>query len=141
MRVPVLKAHPSPQDWVKWEALAKASYMLENAAEFLSGTENADLPPEEAQADTGTRRSAVKRHKWALAAATIAMQKNPSLTNMILDTETPQWPGGRMHLVYAQLKQEFSPVDDIGEVAKEDALDSIPSLGKDENNTTCIDMM
>ena len=50
---------------------------------------------------------------------TIAMQKNATMIDVIQETETPQWSHGEMHVMMLGIQAEFSPDDDVGEVAKE----------------------
>ena len=94
--------------------------MLKGAAELLVETLNTALPAID-------------------AAAASAMQNNLSLTDIIAITETPAWPSGKVNVIYANLVQKFSPEDDTTDVAKDDALDDIPSLEKSENPQVLFD--
>ena len=61
--VPVLKANPKPQDWVRLKTLLNASFTLKHAAEFLAPTKSTLLPGEEANAVGDVQESAVARHQ------------------------------------------------------------------------------
>ena len=139
VNLPVWEKDPSPQDWVKWLTLVKATLMLNGAVELLNEALNAALPATEAGAANGDTISAVKRHRWALAAMAISMQKNPSSSAAIADTEALGWSSGQMSGIYANLVQELSLEGDTGGVAKDSELDATPSFGESEDPQVLLD--
>lgn len=139
VNVPTLKANADATDWTQWLTLADASFMLKDASVFLSKTKCATLPAEEGTNTTDKEvKSAVKQHKWALAALTLSMQKNPEIIRLIRSTRTNQWPNGEMHEAYTKITEYFCPVDDIGAIAKDDALDEI-TMRRSDNPKVLFD--
>ena len=110
----------------------KAHSKLSGFSQALTETPEQDLPNNSVEADalTGTEdstkksKNAVLRNDKALASLTLAFTTN-ELSDMIMESQTDDWPDGQTWTVMKKLQEKHLPSDTMAMVDERIALNSI----------------
>ena len=125
------------KDFPKYEVQLKATLGVEGWTQALSSNFDNLLPSTEAEAlneaDAGDKKKIEAREINAKVVNMIVLgQKDVKMINMIETIKTDDWPTGKAHEIWSEMRRRFAPDDDVAEMDMEDALAKI-KLGAKED--------
>ena len=125
------------KDFPKYEVQSKETLGVEGWTQALSSNFDTLLPTAEADvlnpADAEDKKKIDAREMNAKVVNMIVLgQKDVKMINMIETIKTDDWPTGKAHEIWTEMRRRFAPDDDVAEMDMEDALAKI-RLGAKED--------